>query len=235
MIKNTIRRLLRSVGYTIRSVGSPNEPSGEDMLHDVNVMLGKPKAPVLLDVGANIGQTIDAFHLAFDSPRIIAFEPSPRTFAALRQTHSHKAELHNLAMGERCGTMPFHVTAKHSVNDSLLPMPGADSTIVEVQVRTIDDFGLDRIDFLKIDTQGYDLNVLRGASRMLAERRIRAFCAELIFHEMYVGQPAFTELLEFARGTGYECLGFYDMNYLSGHLSSCDVCFVCRHQFTPKQ
>jgi FkbM family methyltransferase len=200
-----------------------------DMHRDIALHI-QTDSPILFDVGANIGQTIDAFRYRWPSASILSFEPSPKTFAAIKSSHAARAELYQLAFAERRGTMDFHVTSKHSVNDSLLPMPGDEGHTVQVEARTIDDFcaehAIDRIDYLKIDTQGYDLNVLKGAAGMLAAKNVRAFSVEITFHQMYEGQPRYHEVLAHADSTGYRLSGFYSPIYLAGKLSSCDALYV---------
>jgi FkbM family methyltransferase len=230
-MKRQIRALFRKLGYTIESVGDPNSPSGADMLHDVNIYLGRSSGNVLFDVGANVGQSIDAFRREFRSPIIYAFEPSPRTFPELQRTHGGSVNrLEQIALSQARGTLAFHVIGDYSVNDSLLPMGGETAKVVPVDVWPLDEYCGDRqikrIDFLKIDTQGNDLNVLRGAHELLKERRIGSFCVELIFRPMYEGQPSYLEILSAINLAGYRPLGFYDNFYLGGQLSHCDACFV---------
>jgi FkbM family methyltransferase len=230
-MKRQIRTLFRKLGYNIESVGDPNSPSGDDMLHDVNIFLGRSIGNVLFDVGANIGQSIDAFRREFRSPIIYSFEPSPRTFPQLMRTHGEIVNrIEQIALSQNRGTMDFYVIGEYSVNDSLLPTGNKNSQTVQVETWPLDgycqDRQIERIDFLKIDTQGNDLNVLRGARSMLEEHRIRAFCVELLFRKFYVGQPSYLEILSAIHAAGYRPLGFYDNFYLNGKLSHCDACFV---------
>jgi FkbM family methyltransferase len=169
-----------------------------DLLHDIRVLLDE-KHPILLDVGANIGQTIKEFLETFRTPRIFSFEPSPETFLLLRQNYAHlsNVQLENVALGDREGTLPFYVTKDYSVNDSLLrPNWNSGAREVPIQVCTVDGYcnrlRIREIDLLKIDTQGNDANVLRGAPRMLKDGKIRLFYVEVMFTPMYEEQAGFT-------------------------------------------
>jgi FkbM family methyltransferase len=232
ILKDAARRSLARFGYTIRSVGRDDNVTGIDMLHDVRVLLEDKSGAILFDVGANIGQTIDSFVQAFRSPRIHAFEPSPATFEILRRGYGGRPSisLENMALGDREGTLPFHVTKDYSVNDSLLePAWNAGGDEVLVRVETLDRYceayGIDHVDFLKIDAQGYDLNVLRGAGRMLGERRIEAFCVEVSFVDMYKYQPKYVDILSFVNDTGYRLVGLYEQSYIRNELQYLNACF----------
>ena len=111
--------------------------------------------------------------------------------------------LENVALADREGTATFHVTRDYSVNDSLLdPVWNANAHDIEVLVQTVDGYcereHIQSVDLLKIDTQGNDLNVLRGASRMLDARLISLYLVEVMFVPMYAGQPTLADFLAFA-------------------------------------
>jgi hypothetical protein len=100
---------------------------------------------------------------------------------------------------------------------------------MSVQVDTVDAYcrnhGIDSIDVLKVDTQGYDLKVLMGAAEMLRARTIRSFFVEAMFMPMYHAQPTLTDFLAFATSVGYRAVGFYDPFYMRNQLSHINICF----------
>jgi len=154
---------------------------------------------MVFDIGANIGQTIESISSRWPAARIVAFEPSPKSIEVLRSrfARSPNVDLQQLAMGDAPGQAQFHLAPKHSVNDSLLPTAWDEgTTVVNVAVETVDHVcaqrQIGRIDVLKVDTQGYDLHVLRGAMQMLERRAIRAILAEVAFIPMYVGSAGST-------------------------------------------
>ncbi len=230
-MKRFVRRVLASAGYSIREVGFG--VGGVELLHDAGVLLGNVSNAVLFDVGANIGQTTQAMLTAFRSPQIRAFEPSPSTFASLNKAFGHKAGviLEAIAMGECEGVLPFHVTRDYSVNDSLLvPTWNAGGAVVEVRVDSIDNYcnyhGIELIHLLKIDAQGYDLRVLKGARRLLDERRIKLYSCEANFEHMYEGQASLRDLLAYSEEIGYNLVGLYEQTYIKNRLSYLDALFV---------
>ena len=146
---------------------------------------------ILLDVGANHGSYARFLHQLRPDLPVIAFEPHPRSYALLLQNAKlENVELVNLALSDVAGSVHLYDFASDdgSTQASLSRDAVAlfDANVVEHEVgcTTLDQFaavrGLDRIAFLKVDTEGFDINVLRGARRLLAERRIGAIQFEFI-------------------------------------------------------
>ena len=146
---------------------------------------------VLFDVGANHGAYARLLRRLSPGSRIHAFEPHPKTFASLQQ---HVAGLHvtlvNMAVSDRSGTMQLHDFAQAdgstqaSLAQAAVGMFDHDTVSHTVNVTTIDAYmaqaGIDEIDLLKIDTEGFDINVLRGARSALDRGAIKAIQFEFI-------------------------------------------------------
>lgn len=141
----------------------------------------------VLDVGANVGRWSAAMLAAaryagrLDDLDLHAFEPSSDTFALLSTALSgQSANLLRVALCERSGSAALHVVAPgagiNSLHAPTAPLAGV--TTEEVVTTTLDacadHVGLDQIDLVKIDTEGHDMAVLRGAVRLFAEHRILA-------------------------------------------------------------
>jgi hypothetical protein len=119
------------------------------------------------------------------------------------------------------------------VNDSLLvPTWNAGGRVIDVPVNTVDNYchqhRIESISFLKIDAQGYDLHVLRGARRMLDRRRIKLYSCEANFEYMYSGQATLRELLAFADEIDYKLVGFYEQSYVMNRLAYLDALFCMK-------
>lgn len=227
-----LRRNLNRFGISVHLHRDPNEPSGIDLFHDALCLAGRQQ-PLIFDVGANVGETIRDLLAQCPTAKVIGFEPSPKTSEKLSAAFAsnRQVRVERRALGDVPGTLPFAVTRAHSVNDSLLTMADEpDAPRIDVQVDTIDGFcqreGLQRIDYMKVDTQGYDLRVLMGAKHMLETRAIKAVSVEAMFQAMYVGQPTLTDLLRFAADVGYQPFGFYNNSYAERTLSFVDVMLV---------
>ena len=147
---------------------------------------------VLLDVGANHGAYARMLHKLAPNARVIAFEPHPTTFAALRQFLANTAAitLVNQAMGESAGQLSLFDfgfsdgSTQASLSKSAIALYSDDIVEHKVECTTLDAFmedrGIDRIAFLKIDTEGHDLAVLKGARRALREGRVDMIQFEFI-------------------------------------------------------
>jgi FkbM family methyltransferase len=139
----------------------------------------------IVDVGANVGEFASLARLIFgvDGPRYFCFEPSRATFAKLSKNAEQwpDARLFNMALGDKQGEMQLFADKAGSGLASLyrrrLDHLGIDMALKEtVHVSTLDRFAvdqeLDRIHFLKLDVEGYELQCLQGAERLIRERRI---------------------------------------------------------------
>ncbi|MEA2488572.1 MAG: hypothetical protein QOH21_364 [Acidobacteriota bacterium] len=140
-----------------------------------------PRASVVFDVGANVGDwTADALAI---NPRaeIHAFEPGRATFERLRQ-RGFPANVHRneLALGAVEEDRPFFVFGATNGTNSLYKREGLAESSTEssetVHVTTLDAYcqaaGIQHIDFLKLDVEGHEMAVLDGARTMLGEGRI---------------------------------------------------------------
>jgi FkbM family methyltransferase len=126
---------------------------------------------VVIDVGANAG-----IYSAMAIQRrrwVAAFEPVPEEAARLRRLIGDRGIVHQVALSDNCGKAVLHVpyadfgpiTTRSSLEDDVdVDLSHRD---IEVNVATLDSFGLSDIAFLKIDVEGHELSVLRGASETI--------------------------------------------------------------------
>jgi len=163
------------------------------------------RADVVVDIGANLGQWISAFMVFAEVKQLEAFEPNPEAFAALHSALGKRpaTRLHNFALGEAPTTCNLNVTYSSGMSSFLQPTeaiktayaPAADIVKqVAVDVMRLDDFfdpGT-RIDLMKIDVQGVEHSVLRGARKTL--KQTRAILIETNFTSHYVGDGSFGTL-----------------------------------------
>jgi hypothetical protein len=102
-----------------------------------------------------------------------------------------------------------------------------------VPMQTIDQFCLDhgigQVDILKSDTQGYDLEVLKGACQMFQNNAIKLVFSEVVFSKLYNEMAPFTELYDFLIARDFMLVSFYDIFYTKDRLASwTDGLFVHR-------
>lgn len=166
----------------------------------------------VLDVGANRGQFARIALQAFPGVRIHCFEPLAAPHAELSQwaaTASRGlATAHNIALGECEAVLEMHEHVAHSASSSILATTRTaeelfpqtrQTTLQRVPVTTLDDWTrrhTDALEFpvlLKIDVQGYEVQVLRGARMALSA--VEACIVEVSTVPLYEGQARFSELV----------------------------------------
>ncbi|MCB1016503.1 MAG: FkbM family methyltransferase [Acidimicrobiales bacterium] len=206
--------LLTPGGVAAARAGRPFSLSAFRLVSQVRRRFGAPATVV--DVGANKGQFSRAAATAFPGCRLVAFEPLEAVAAEWRANLADVpgAEIHVCALGGEDGTVAFH-PHEYSLSSSVLPLvagAGAEGgggagelAPVEVPVRRLDDVLADEElrgpVLAKLDVQGYELEVLRGAAGTL--RRVDALVVELAFEQHYEGQPLFTDLLGALAESGF--------------------------------
>jgi len=235
LIRSTLRRLGRHIVYV-----PLNETTGLDLELDLPRFVSRHEA-VLFDIGANVGQSIKVFRKLFPDAWIFAFEPSAGCFETLQKRFDDaRLTLFHTALGSEEGELALR-EYEMSVLNSVLPLdPTKDNRFRDVQrvreervaVRTVDavreEMGHSHIDLLKIDTQGFDLDVLRGAERTLAAGAVSAVMVELNFFPMYVGQARAEQVMEFLTDRGFVLVDLYEKFRQDHCLAWCTALFA-RH------
>lgn len=131
----------------------------------------------IIDVGANIGLVSLVLARRFPDREIHAFEPNPTTFETLKanvaRNRATKVSCHRYAVSDADGTVMFDNDPIKRGTASISRDGGGH--VAEVPATTLDSFvakqGIDAIGLLKIDVEGYETLVLRGAQRVLKEIR----------------------------------------------------------------
>ncbi len=163
----------------------------------------------VLDIGANIGQFAEMIHQILPIATIHSFEPLPEQFIVLQKL-TKKIQLlrcYQFAVGSENTEMEINAN-EFSASSSLLPMTELhtssfpftkNSAVQKVQVRTLDslmpEIKLQKNILFKIDVQGFELEVLKGAVRLLEE--VNIIIVETTFREFYQGQPLFDDIYKF--------------------------------------
>lgn len=119
---------------------------------------------VFLDVGAHLGSVTAAVRYHNPGAKVIAVEAMPDKVNALRRKFPGVEVIH-CAAGDSTGEVEFFVRPAATGYSSLIPSTG--SIAIRVPSKRLDDVVLDRIDVMKIDVEGAELGVLRGAQRLV--------------------------------------------------------------------
>jgi FkbM family methyltransferase len=238
--KRYVGRMARKLGYEVRRAGTGFHA---DPYEDQRILMRGRSVKVVLDVGANIGQTAGIYLDGFPEAAVHSFEPFEGAYSQLtaRWSAHPRFRAHRLAVSDAPGTRRFFVT-RESAASSLLPVSRRANEVVpdaivgsagevEVTTTTLDDFcaqnGIDTLPILKMDIQGGELLALRGAERMLSRHAIDLVYTEVLFAEHYEGQGDFAELSLHLRDRGYSLYGLYDLKRgRNGLLGWGDAIFV---------
>jgi FkbM family methyltransferase len=181
----------------------------------------------VLDVGANLGQFRDFAVKWGWCGTVVSFEPVPEYFDEINKRASGSWTCHRYALGDETGTQRITVfnspglaslrEADLNAMQALLPAGNVRRERVEtIEVRRLSQVldqvapGARRI-FLKIDTQGYDLEVFRGAREVL--NRVYAMWTEISFLPIYRKMPSYSEVLAEFSNSGFAVSGMFPVNY----------------------
>lgn len=181
-----------------------------------NVRTFVPHLHSVIDAGANKGQfALTCLHY-YPEARIYSFEPVPDTFQKLSrniQAYPHITPFH-FALGSEGGSLDFYQNA-HSHASSFLPVTELQKSImprtarahkIQVPVHTLDlwaeSIRLEGPTLLKMDVQGYEKEILRGATQTLSSVDYLLF--ECSFRQMHEGEPLFEDMHAFVRQLGYD-------------------------------
>lgn len=150
--------------------------NGEDIVQRAALTA---EAPVVLDVGAHFGEwSLSLLDQPGRSPTLHAFEPSAYSWKRAAEAIGVLGTVHQAAMSDEPGTAELVIVHEGAGSNSLVPFTEdrASGKTETITLSTVDTFcgeqGLDRVTLLKVDAEGHDLAVLRGARRMLERQAI---------------------------------------------------------------
>lgn len=155
-------------------------PRGLDHFSDIRSAFPDFMPLIVFDIGANAGQSAETMLVEFPSSRLFCFEPSKSTYSELQQRHkqSTRVQCFNLALSneERSAKLELNESSVLRRLVGELDSTGNPTETEDVSLTTIDAFcteqQISRIDYLKIDTEGHELQVLAGAELMLSSERV---------------------------------------------------------------
>lgn len=169
-----------------------------------------PNPNVILDIGANIGEISLRFAQIYPQAVIHSFEPFPDTFNSLKRNVSLNSfsniELHPLGLGAEPGKVFFEErTIGNPGMNRVTSDPEKSSR--EVLITTLDSFaenlGDHPVSLIKIDVEGYELEVLKGAGRLIQQHH-PVFFIELDDDNLKDQNGSALELIQFLHAFGYK-------------------------------
>jgi FkbM family methyltransferase len=191
--------------FALRGMGFNNwrslSDSGEAwVVKNVLPKLHLEDPPVFMDVGANSGGYSELLMARYPQATVHAFEPHPKTFVTLGENMKGRVQCHPLALGAEKGGFDLYDRGGDDggiraslAREALETVQSKPLTAYSVTVSTVDDFvkehSISAINFIKIDTEGFEMDVLLGAKVSLAEGRISAIQFE--FNDVHFARRQF--------------------------------------------
>jgi FkbM family methyltransferase len=154
------------VSFLLEKDENMENPSYEDKYRKL-VIDHLPNKRTFVDVGANVG--IWSLPMRLHFKKVISYEPSIQNIECIKANIPTGIELRTKAVADFNGEAKFHQAGKNC-GDGKLCREGVKSTYT-VPVVKLDDENLENVDMIKIDTQGWELDVLRGMSNLIDSQR----------------------------------------------------------------
>ena len=167
--------------------------------------LKKSKPKYCIDIGSNIGSYSEIL-LKNSKSKVVAFEPQTncnRDLNKIRKKFNNRFEFYNFVLGEKPEKLYFNYSKKKSELASIVNHTSKINYINSkmfrrklVKIHTLDsilykklqkELGLNCIDFIKIDTEGFELEVLKGAKKILKRFKPNYIQLELNWHHLFKG------------------------------------------------
>ena len=211
-MKSLIKKILSK--FDLRLVKISKNENVNDVL---KFLLSKLDIDAVFDVGANEGQFAKKLRNLGYKEEIISFEPLKKVFNLLEKNSSNdkKWQAMNIAIGDQDGETTIN-ESNYSLSSSILPMSklhleakensnyiGKQKVSIKKIDTVIDSENLIKNNlFLKIDTQGFEYQVINGSIKNL--KNIRAILCELTLVELYEGQKLWLDIVELLTANNFE-------------------------------
>lgn len=190
---------------------------------------------LVVDVGANHGAFTDAVRRLEPRSRVLAVEPEPGNVARLEERFrgDDAVTVVACAASDQAGTATLNVTAGtefaslHAPRSSLADSYGDATRLVdrrEIATAPLDDLVDGPVEVLKVDVQGHELALLRGAGATL--ERTAVVLIEVLFVSHYEGDATFGAVDEALRAHGFTLAGLEPWGPPGGEILWADACYV---------
>jgi FkbM family methyltransferase len=218
--RKKLNTVLQNFGYELTKI--ENDPYGIRWLNDIKKLCSAyhKKINIAFDVGANVGTT--SIEMLECSHSVYSFECHPVTFKKLECTLAGtKAQAFEIALSDVSGSKVLYDYGELGYINSLSPNARyavhfkKKASQLQVTTTTIDDFctqnSISKIDILKIDTEGHDFNVLKGAERMLRNNSIAFIYFEFndFIQEKSTNGGSLNEITEYLSSFGFQFIATY--------------------------
>lgn len=234
-LRSKLREWLRGRGYDLHRYALELDP-----VERRRRMLLAARIDLVLDVGANEGQYALELRKLGYTGRIVSFEPIAEVGRRLRANLAGDAgwDCRGMALGAEDGTARIQVGAESATSSLLEPSEYLMERAAHARSVRSEDVRVARLDgvfepgwrerriWLKLDTQGFEMQVLRGATETLP--KVQILQLELSLRPLYVGEPGFLEVAGWLSERGLELVGLEPgfVEASTGRLLQSDVLFA---------
>lgn len=246
LLKRLVRAALRSLGYDVVPIPTRHLYHINDYA-DMRFILNSVQNPLIIDVGANEGRTVDRFLCLFPAAAVVAIEANPELAVQLMEKYRKNGQVTVVsnALSDSTGETEFYVSndAIHGMSSMLPWSPESDHVNrverrIQVQTVRLDDLcasrNIQRVDVLKLDIQGAEMLALAGAGDLVTRGAITLIFVEVWFEDKdYLGQCHFLNVYEMLKRNGYVLYGLYnttqhEYRLLNQPLIAADAIFLHR-------
>lgn len=233
LFKRLLERILRARGYDLHIIGTPLR-GFENFISLIKKRGFEPS--VVIDIG--VGHGTPWLYRAFPGSKFILFEALSVFENGIKSIcKQYDAQYHICALGDEDGEVAFHVPQNEPTDSSLLTRADAQKKKVagtenepmketKVALKRLDDFKLGNPPLIiKIDVEGAELGVLRGAIKTLKDTEI--IICEIGVQKRYTGQAELSEVFSFMASQHFQLFDIVDMAATKGGaLSYLDAVFI---------
>lgn len=251
-VKKFLKSIVNFFGYQLRKKDKEIKNLSFDEIYKLKIQ----PTPIIFDVGANQGQSIERFKKIFNNPIIHAFEPINYEYKKLKKKYLKEKNIiiKNYAIGDKIEKKNLYVTVG-SGNSSFNKLKKNTEWIKvrskqyntnlenytqneeEVEIITLDDYcgknNINNIDILKIDTQGYEDKVLAGSENILKNNIIKTIECEIMLDNVYEKYFTFSDLEKFLTHNNFRLVGLNTVNnnLFSGIVFFADILYFNKNKF----
>lgn len=203
----------------------------------------------ILDVGANVGDVSEAALISYPQCRVICFEPVKTTFEVLQKRlapYGDRAVLINEALSDENGTCEINITSFHGANYIALQSDfhkDLNPHVYEmgrevIKIARLDDIattiGDQKIDVMKIDVEGHELNVLKGGMNFIRDRVDTIIIEISLMRDQSWEEQSVAKIFTLLDGLGFKLINLFDIHHVSNggdkNLMCVQVDCVFRHK-----
>ncbi|MFH1088487.1 MAG: FkbM family methyltransferase [Patescibacteria group bacterium] len=222
------------------------KPSGycavRSLTNDLASLVGKSN-PIIIDGGANYGEFTESCLNKYQNPTIYCFEANHGLAELLKNKFNNKSNVHIVmkALGNQVGEIQFNISRnlpsssfleRAEQNEKYHGNTNETNAVVGVDMVKLEDVmnHCEVIDLLKLDVEGYELAVLKGANCILSKTRI--IMLEVWFSDGYQGAPYFSDIDHYLREHNFKLLNLYNpYTHPDMQLTTADAVFVNQSYF----